>query len=187
MRVVSGTDAVSRSDLTRRKGGIAARSTSPIAAKVQPRPVNRCPQLLDHAGLPKGHALQDSRHRVVLIDESHNLRNSEGRRYQAIQEYIGKNGSRCILLSAAPYNKTYIDLSSHLQLFVPSDSDLGIRPERRLKEPGETEFIWRHQCPMRSQAAFEKSECPDDWRDLSGGLRPPSSIGDRRYNLCRSA
>lgn len=106
------------------------------------------------------------RYRVVLIDESHNLRNREGRRYRAIQEYIEKNGSKCVLLSATPYNKTYLDLSSQLQLFVPADADLGIRPERRLKELGETEFIRRHQCPVRSLAAFEKSEYPDDWRDL---------------------
>jgi superfamily II DNA or RNA helicase len=106
------------------------------------------------------------RYRIVLIDESHNLRNREGRRYKVIQEYIEKNGSKCILLSATPYNKTYLDLSSQLQLFVPADQDLGIRPERLLRELGETEFIRRHQCPVRSLAAFEKSEYPDDWRDL---------------------
>ena len=77
-----------------------------------------------------------------------------------------KNTSKCVLLSATPYNKTYLDLSSQLQLFVAADQDLGIRPERRLKELGETEFIRRHQCPVRSLAAFEKSEHPDDWRDL---------------------
>ena len=46
------------------------------------------------------------RYRIVLIDESHNLRNREGLRYRAIQEYILENESRCILLSATPYNKT---------------------------------------------------------------------------------
>ncbi len=106
------------------------------------------------------------RYRLVLIDESHNLRNREGRRYRAIKEYIEKNTSKCILLSATPYNKTYLDLSSQLQLFVAADQDLAIRPERLLKELGETEFIRRHQCPVRSLAAFEKSEYPDDWRDL---------------------
>jgi superfamily II DNA or RNA helicase len=106
------------------------------------------------------------RYRVVLMDESHNLRNREGRRYKVIQEYVQKNGSKCILLSATPYNKTYLDLSSQLQLFVPADQDLGIRPERLIKELGETEFIRRHQCPVRSLSAFEKSPHPDDWRDL---------------------
>ena len=45
------------------------------------------------------------RYRVVLIDESQNLRNREGKRYRAIQEYIQENESKCILLSATPYNK----------------------------------------------------------------------------------
>ena len=106
------------------------------------------------------------RYRVVLIDESHNLRNREGKRYKVIQEYIQKNSSKCILLSATPYNKSYVDLSSQLQLFIAGDQDLGIRPERYIKEIGETEFIRRHQAPVRSLAAFEKSDYPDDWRDL---------------------
>lgn len=106
------------------------------------------------------------RYRVVLIDESHNLRNRAGKRYRAIQEYIHENESRCILLSATPYNKTYLDLSSQLRLFIPEDRDLGIRPERLLKEMGETEFQRQHQCPVRSLAAFEKSTYADDWREL---------------------
>src|SRR6185437_13811257 len=106
------------------------------------------------------------RYRIVLIDESHNLRNREGARYRAIQEYVEKNTSKCILLSATPYNKSYLDLSAQLQLFMASDEDLGIRPERKIKELGETEFIRRHQCPLKSLAAFEKSDYPDDWRDL---------------------
>ncbi|MFM6078192.1 MAG: SNF2-related protein, partial [Dolichospermum sp.] len=44
--------------------------------------------------------------RLVLIDESHNLRNREGQRYAAIKEYIEQSGSRCILLTATPYNKS---------------------------------------------------------------------------------
>lgn len=106
------------------------------------------------------------RYRVVLIDESHNLRNREGKRYKAIQEYIRENESKCILLSATPYNKTYRDLSNQLRLFIPEDKNLGIRPERLLREIGETEFIRRFQCPLHSLAAFEKSEYADDWREL---------------------
>lgn len=106
------------------------------------------------------------RYHVVIIDESQNLRNREGRRYKAIQEYIEKNDCSCILLSATPYNKTYLDLSNQLRLFVPEDRDIGIRPERLLREIGETEFLRRHQCPVRSLAAFEKSPYADDWREL---------------------
>lgn len=107
-----------------------------------------------------------ARYRIVLIDESHNLRNREGKRYRAIQEYVRLSNAKCILLSATPYNKTYLDLSSQLRLFVPDDKDLGIRPETKLRDLGETEFIRQYQCPVRSLAAFEKSEYPDDWREL---------------------
>ena len=106
------------------------------------------------------------RYRIVIIDESQNLRNREGKRYRALQEYIRDNDCKCILLSATPYNKTYIDLSSQLRLFVPEDQDLGIRPERLLREIGETEFIRRHQASVRSLAAFDQSTHPDDWREL---------------------
>lgn len=106
------------------------------------------------------------RFRLIIIDESHNLRNREGKRYRAIQEYIRENDSKCILLSATPFNKTYLDLSNQLRLFVEEDLDLGIRPERLLRAMGETEFIRRHQSPLKSLAAFEHSEYPDDWRDL---------------------
>ena len=106
------------------------------------------------------------RYRVVLIDESHNLRNREGKRYRAIREYIRENDSKCILLSATPYNKTYVDLSSQLRLFVPDDEDLGVRPERLLRQMGEMEFVRQHQAPVRSLAAFEKSEFAEDWHEL---------------------
>jgi len=106
------------------------------------------------------------RFRLVLIDESHNLRNREGQRYQAIAEYIASNDCRVILLSATPYNKTYLDLSNQLRLFISENKNIGIRPEKLLRELGETEFVRRHQCPVHSLAAFEKSEYTDDWRDL---------------------
>jgi superfamily II DNA or RNA helicase len=120
--------------------------------------------------LPLSRAIQElphlRRYRLVLIDESHNLRNREGRRYKVIQEFIRKNDSKVILLSATPYNKTYLDLGNQLRLFVPEDRDLGIRPETLLRQITEPEFIRRHQCSVRSLAAFEKSEFPDDWREL---------------------
>ena len=106
------------------------------------------------------------RYRLIIIDESQNLRNREGRRYRAIQEYIRANDSRCILLSATPYNKTYVDLSNQLRLFVSEDMDIGIRPERLLRSMEETDFIRLHQVPVRSLAAFEKSSYADDWREL---------------------
>ena len=102
----------------------------------------------------------------VIIDESHNLRNRDGKRYRAIREYISENESRCILLSATPYNKTYQDLSNQLRLFISEEQDLGIRPEQMLRSMGEAEFRRQHQANPRSLAAFEQSDYTDDWRDL---------------------
>ncbi|MFQ3659287.1 MAG: helicase-related protein [Anaerolineae bacterium] len=106
------------------------------------------------------------RYRLIIIDESHNLRNREGQRYSVIRDYIEANESKVILLSATPYNKSYLDLSAQLRLFIPEDQDIGIRPERYIGEIGELEFTRRHQANTRSLAAFEKSEHADDWRDL---------------------
>ena len=107
------------------------------------------------------------RYRLVVIDESHNLRNREGRRYRAIQEYVRANESKCVLLSATPYNKTYLDLSSQLRIFVEEDQDLGIRPERYIGAiGGHVEFSSRHQASPRTLPAFDFSEYADDWRDL---------------------
>ena len=107
------------------------------------------------------------RYPTVLIDESHNLRNREGMRYRVIENYIRDNDSRCILLSATPYNKDLVDLSSQLRLFLGEDQDIGIRPEAQIrKEGGETKFLSKYQGSLRSILAFEKSVEIDDWREL---------------------
>lgn len=106
------------------------------------------------------------RYRLIIIDESHNLRNREGKRYRAIRDYIEHNESKVVLLTATPYNKSYIDLSNQLRLFLPEDQKLSIRPEQLLRELGEIEFIRQHQADIHSLAAFEKSPYPEDWQDL---------------------
>jgi len=107
------------------------------------------------------------RYRLVIIDESHNLRNRESKRYRAIQEYIRLNDCKVVLLSATPYNKTYFDLSNQLRLFLSDEQDLGISPERYLRQIGGAEqFHAQFQANVRSIAAFEKSEFADDWREL---------------------
>jgi superfamily II DNA or RNA helicase len=109
-----------------------------------------------------------ARFRLVLIDESHNLRNKAGKRYEAIKKYIEESGSRCILLTATPYNKTYLDLSAQLQLFLPPDGDLGIKPEAYIRSlGGEMQFQRKHStCPIRSLLAFDQSSEPEDWQQL---------------------
>jgi len=106
------------------------------------------------------------RHKLVLVDESHNLRNREGKRYQVVRDYVERNDSRCVLLTATPFNKMYLDLGNQLRLFVDEKRDLGVRPERYFQSVNELDFAARFQAPARSLTAFEKSEYPDDWRDL---------------------
>lgn len=107
------------------------------------------------------------RYRLVIVDESHNLRNRETKLWKAIRDYIERNDSRCILLSATPYNKAYADLAGQLGLFIDADADLGLRPEQLIKAmDGELGFSAVHNVPVRSLAAFERSNYADDWRDL---------------------
>ena len=50
---------------------------------------------------------------------------------------------------------------------MPEDADVGIRPEKRSCEhSARPNSSAAHQCPVRSLAAFEKSEYADDWREL---------------------
>jgi len=107
------------------------------------------------------------RFKLVIIDESHNLRNDQGKRYRAIKAYLEENDSKVILLSATPYNKTYIDLSNQLRLFISDDKDLGISPENYINDiGGQIQFLARHTDFIRSIKAFEKSHFADDWREL---------------------
>jgi len=128
------------------------------------------------------------RYRVVIIDESHNLRNREGRRWAVIRDYISRNTSRCILLSATPYNKAYLDLANQLRLFLNPDDVVGIRPEEYLRlecDGRPEEFTRRHQCLLNCLAAFEKSEHADDWRELMRlfMVRRTRSFVERNYAL----
>ncbi|MFA7174437.1 MAG: helicase-related protein [Kiritimatiellia bacterium] len=108
------------------------------------------------------------RYRLVIIDESHNLRNDKGSRYRSIKSYLEENESKVILLSATPYNKSYVDLSNQLRLFLADDQDLGISPERYIESiGGQVYFTSKHtETFIRSIKAFEKSEISDDWREL---------------------
>lgn len=107
------------------------------------------------------------RYRVLIIDESHNLRNREGKRYALVKEYIEKNECRVILLTATPYNKSYLDISNQLRLFIPEDEDIGLSPERFIETAGgPNEFRARYQYQPNTLLAFEKSRFAEDWQEL---------------------
>ena len=107
-------------------------------------------------------------YRLIIVDESHNLRNSEGKRYHNIKDLIQKQDSKVLLLTATPYNKDFSDLGAQLRLFLGEDLDLGIRPEEYIRQlGGERAFMQRHsEIPIRSIAAFEQSQSTEDWSEL---------------------
>ena len=108
------------------------------------------------------------RYKLIIVDESHNFRNRESARYGHLRDYIYRNESRLILLTATPYNKAFTDITNQLRLFLPPDRDLGIRPEHQIAASGGTTgFQTTHpQISLSSLEAFEKSEYIEDWRDL---------------------
>ncbi|MDR0910205.1 MAG: phospholipase D-like domain-containing protein [Spirochaetaceae bacterium] len=113
------------------------------------------------------------RYKLVIIDESQNLRNSEGVHWIAIHKYISDNESKVVLLTATPYNKSYVDLSSQLRLFINDDTDLGISPECYIKalagnsSNGVAHFAATHpDTNIHGIRAFEKSNWPEDWQEL---------------------
>ncbi|MCR5040411.1 MAG: helicase [Bacteroidales bacterium] len=106
-------------------------------------------------------------YRLIIVDESHNLRNNQGVRYKNIKDLIQKQDCKVLLLTATPYNKHYSDLSNQLRLFLDDDADLGIRPEAYIRQlGGERKFNERHEDFIRSIKAFERSECQEDWQEL---------------------
>ena len=107
-------------------------------------------------------------YRLIIVDESHNLRNASGKRYQNIKALIEHQDCKVLLLTATPYNKDFSDLAAQLKLFISEDDDLGIRPEEYIRElGGDRAFLQKHsEVFIRSIKAFEKSSHADDWMEL---------------------
>ena len=108
------------------------------------------------------------RYSLVVVDESHNLRNRESVRHAHVREYIRKNDSAVLLLTATPFNKEVKDLTSQLRLFLDPEADIGIRPESEIQAlGGAAGFRAKHSASLISSlSAFERSEHPDDLREL---------------------
>ena len=112
---------------------------------------------------------QSRYYRLIIIDESQNLRGgSGGKHYANIKQLISYQDCCVLLLSATPYNKDFSDLANQLKLFISEDQDLGIRPEMYIKSlGGERKFMEKHSdIPISSIKAFEKSESVEDWNEL---------------------
>ncbi|MBN1643177.1 MAG: helicase [Anaerolineae bacterium] len=65
----------------------------------------------------------------VLIDESHNYRNTDTQRYDVLASYLGTGDRRCVLLTATPRNKTVWNIYNQLRLFHLQDlTDVPVDP-----------------------------------------------------------
>ena len=63
------------------------------------------------------------RYRLIVIDESHNLRNREGKRYRAIQEYIRENDSRSYFPTRIPKTIQFEIGDQYFRLFADNVVD----------------------------------------------------------------
>ena len=106
------------------------------------------------------------RHRLVIIDEAHNLRSDKRRDHGVLQSYIADNDSRVLLLTATPYNKELGDLAAQLSLFIRPDTDLGLRPEQAIAEVGAADFELLCEGQTSNLGAFKRSEHLEDWQSL---------------------
>jgi superfamily II DNA or RNA helicase len=106
------------------------------------------------------------RYRLVILDESHNLRNHKRRDYVVLRDYISLNDPKVLLLTATPFNTSMNDVASQLGLFIDADEDLGIRPEAAIHKMGEIEFLGKCDDKPSTLRAFRVSEENEDWQRL---------------------
>lgn len=104
------------------------------------------------------------RYRLVIVDESHTLRSSSRQDYQALHDYIRRNDSKVLLLTATPYNIRFGDVANQIGLYVDDDDDLGLQPLAALAK--DDRLIDKVDGKVTSLAAFRRSDEPEDWRRL---------------------
>jgi len=104
------------------------------------------------------------RFHLVICDESHNLRNNTTKASEAIQDYIRRNGSKVLLLTATPYNLAFADVANQIGLYIADDEDLGIQPTAAMAlDPGLADKV---DGKVTTLAAFRRSEEAEDWKRL---------------------
>ncbi|PPI25288.1 NgoFVII family restriction endonuclease [Rathayibacter sp. AY1B1] len=102
--------------------------------------------------------------KLVICDESHNLRNESTRAYEAVRSYVRRNNSKVLLLTATPYNLAFTDVANQLALYIEEDEDLGIVPSAALaKDPKLADKV---DGKTNTLDAFKLSDEADDWRRL---------------------
>lgn len=106
------------------------------------------------------------RYKLVLVDESHNLRTRGRKAWESLRAYVDENESKVVLLTATMFNARHKDIGAQLGLKLQFDEPLGVRPERLIAEIGAQELAKKTGGRLDSLAAFERSEYNEDWQRL---------------------
>lgn len=109
-------------------------------------------------------------YRLIIVDESHNLRHRKRKAWVALREYIERSDSRVLLLTATMLNARHTDIGGQLALKLDEDEPLGIRPENLLDDLGAFEVARRTGGSLDTLAAFNLSENNQDWQRLLSGF-----------------
>lgn len=110
-------------------------------------------------------------YKLVLIDESHNIRHTTRNDWQVIHDYIQTWNSNVVLMTATMFNADHFDISGQLKLKLPTDLDLGIRPEEHIASlgtDGEFQLAQKTNGRLSTLEAFEQSSFAKDWQRLLG-------------------
>lgn len=102
--------------------------------------------------------------KLIVIDESHNLRNDKSNRYQVFLERVLKPNEdiKVLLLSATPINNSLIDIRNQFKLMVQGnvhgyEESLGIRNLDYSFRAAQKSFNeWRHEPDPRISDFIEK-------------------------------
>jgi Helicase conserved C-terminal domain/PLD-like domain len=110
-------------------------------------------------------------YRLVLVDESHNIRHTTHTSWKHIHDYVEACNADVVLLTATMFNADHFDISGQLKIKLPVDQDLGIRPEELIASlgvNGELELAQRTNGKLSTLSAFEQSTFSKDWQRLLG-------------------
>ncbi|GAB3488120.1 helicase-related protein [Flexivirga lutea] len=107
---------------------------------------------------------EEKRFNLVICDESHNLRNNSTIAYDAIHQYVRRNGAKVLLLTATPYNLAFTDVANQIGLYIDEDDDLGIVPSAALS--ADPNLSAKVDGKTNTLTAFRCSEEPEDWKRL---------------------
>ena len=119
-------------------------------------------------------------HDLVVIDESHNFRNSDGQRYQRLLEEVIRQGAptKVLMLSATPVNTSLIDLRNQIYLMTEGREDafresLGVGSIRNMMATAQRQFKeW--EAGQTGPARRDKSQLLEnlgaDFLRLLGGV-----------------